>query len=166
MLDNGLFKDPKVTIQRSESIEHGTLNDISSIVLHRTAGSSAKASLNAYASGQKTGAHFLIDKEGKIYQTASLKKRCWHVGKLYSRCLNEKSCSPEELKTVTALLHEKGVSFSKRTTNLSRHEVKKSYPLRFPSNDDSLGIEVVGRYNKSASTLKNQAQNSFLQQSG
>lgn len=33
-------------------------------------------------------------------------------------------------------------------------EVKKTYPLRYPSNDDSLGIEVVGRYNIPSSTFE------------
>ena len=42
--------------------------------------------------GKKTGAHFLIANDGTIYQTASLEKLCWHVGILYSRCADEKSC--------------------------------------------------------------------------
>lgn len=147
MIKDGIFNSEIVYVQRYDSIEHGEISKITSLVLHRTAGASANASLNAYSSGQKTGAHFLIDREGKIYQTASLNKICWHVGKLYSRCMNEKTCSPDELRTATALLHENGLSFSKRTTNLSRHEVKKIYPLRYPSNNDSIGIEVVGRYN-------------------
>ena len=29
---------------------------------------------------------------------------------------------------------------------MSRHEAKKIYPLRYPSNNDSIGIEVVGKF--------------------
>ncbi len=79
---------------------------------------------------------------------------CWHVGILYSRCMDEKSCDPKELTTVTALLHQKGFSFSKRVKNVSRHEVGKSYPLRYPSNADSIGIEVVGRYIQSSNIFQ------------
>lgn len=98
MFKDGLISSPKVKVKRYNSIEHGQISKITSVVLHRTAGSSASASLNAYAAGQSTGAHFLIDREGGIYQTASLNERCWHVGKLYSRCKNEGACSPDELK--------------------------------------------------------------------
>ena len=159
---DGVLENKKVTVKRYNSIEHGDISKISSIVLHRTAGSKASSSLNAYAAGQKTGAHFLIGEKGVIYQTASLEKQCWHVGKLYSRCVNERSCPADELKTINAILHEKGVSFSSRTTNLSRHEVKKSYPLRYPSNKDSIGVEVVGRFNVVSSTFEKPSNSQFI----
>jgi len=44
------------------------------------------------------------------------------------------------------LIHEEGLGFGRRARNLSRHEVNKKYPLRYPSNSDSIGIEVVGRF--------------------
>ena len=62
------------------------------------------------------------------------------------RCQIEKDCNPKELKTITALIHEEGLSFGRRARNLSRHEAKKTYPLRYPSNNDSIGIEVVGKF--------------------
>lgn len=158
---NGIIVDKRITVKRYNAIEHGNINNITSIVLHRTAGSSATSSLNGYAAGQKTGAHFLIANDGTIYQTASLEKLCWHVGILYSRCADEKSCDPKELKTVNSLLHQKGFSFSKRVKNVSRHELGKTYPLRYPSNSDSLGIEVVGRFNKATNILNDQQINSF-----
>ena len=46
------------------------------------------------------------------------------------------------------MLHEQGLSFSRRAKNLSRYEAKKSYPNRYPSNSDSIGIEVVGLFLK------------------
>lgn len=143
---DGKITDKNVEIKTFTSIEHGKINAIRSIVLHRTDSSNANSTLSAYASGQKTGAHFLIDTNGHIYQTANLTKMCLHVGILLPRCQIEKGCDPEELKTITALIHEKGLSFSQRARNLSRHESGKKYPIRYPSNNDSVGIEVVGKF--------------------
>lgn len=161
VIQNGLIVDNNVDIKKYNSIEHGKLTQVTSIVLHRTAGSSAMSSLNGYAAGQKTGAHFLVANDGKIYQTASLEVQCWHVGILYARCINENSCDPKELSTITALLHQKGFSFSKRVKNVSRHELGKNYPIRYPSNMDSIGIEVVGRYNQSSKTFERPTNEQF-----
>lgn len=68
------------------------------------------------------------------------------MGVLLPRCQIENSCDPKELTTITALIHEEGLSFGRRARNLSRHEVNKKYPLRYPSNSDSIGIEVVGKF--------------------
>lgn len=148
-IENGKIIDKNVELKTYPSIEHGNINNVTSIVLHRTDSSSAKSTLstlNAYTNGKKFGAHFLIDKNGKIYQTANMTKICWHVGILLPRCRIENNCDPNELKTITSLTHEKGFSFSRRAKNLSRHEVCKKYPLRYPSNNDSIGIEVVGKF--------------------
>ena len=80
------------------------------------------------------GAHFLIDKDGTIYQVASLHRQTWHVGKLRSRCVAEHRCSATELH---ALSH-----FS--PTAEHRREMAKHVPQRYPSNEDSVGIEIVG----------------------
>ena len=145
-VENGKIVDPKIELKIYPSLEHGELKRITSIVLHRTDSSTASSTLGAYAGGKKEGAHFLIDGNGKIYQTTSLNKICWHVGILLPRCLIEKGCDPKELKTINALIHEKGLSFGRRAQNLSEHEARKSYPLRYPSNSDSIGIEVVGKF--------------------
>lgn len=145
-IENGRIIDPKVEIRIYPTLEHGDLSKVASIVLHRTDSSNAEGTLSAYANGKKSGAHFLIGKDGHIYQTANLKKYCHHVGILLPRCQIEASCDPNELKTITALIHEKGLSFSTRANNLSRHEANKKYPLRYPANHDSIGIEVVGRF--------------------
>jgi len=143
---DGKIVDESVDIKTYTSIEHGDINKITSIVLHRTDSSNAASTLQAYADGKKSGAHFLIDKTGNIYQTADMRKICWHIGILLPRCQVEKNCNPKELKTITALIHEKGFSFGRRARNLSRHETGKKYPLRYPSNSDSIGIEVVGKF--------------------
>ena len=143
---DGKIVDKAVDVKIYSSIEHGNINNVTSIVLHRTDSSNAGSTIQAYANGKKSGAHFLIDKAGKIDQTADMRKRCWHVGILLSGCQIEKNCDPKELKTITALIHEKGFSFGRRARNLSRHEAEKKYPLRYPSNNDSIGIEVVGKF--------------------
>jgi len=143
---DGKIVDKTVDVKTYASIEHGNINRITSIVLHRTDSSNANSTIQAYANGKKSGAHFLINKAGKIYQTADMRKICWHVGILLPRCQIEKNCNPKELKTIISLIHEKGFSFGRRAKNLSRHETGKKYPLRYPSNSDSIGIEVVGRF--------------------
>lgn len=65
---------------------------------------------------------------------------------LLPRCQINSTCDPHELKTINALLHEKGLKFSTRAKNVAAREARKPYPLRYPSNDDSLGVEVVGKF--------------------
>lgn len=49
------------------------------IAVHQTDSPTAQATFNAYRTGGN-GAHFLIDKPGTVYQTASLQAVCFHVG--------------------------------------------------------------------------------------
>lgn len=65
---------------------------------------------------------------------------------LLPRCQIDSTCDPHELKTINALLHERGLKFSTRAKNVAAREARKPYPLRYPSNDDSLGVEVVGKF--------------------
>ncbi|PXF32106.1 N-acetylmuramoyl-L-alanine amidase [Pokkaliibacter plantistimulans] len=145
-LTDGIANFAAVTVQTYPSIEHGRLDTVRSIVLHRTDSFSAKSSLSAYQAGQKTGAHFLIDTDGCVMQTASLQKQCWHVGQLQSRCMNESSCSPSELSSINGMLQQKGQTWRQRYVAVSRFEAAKAYPARYPSNSDSIGIEVVGKF--------------------
>ncbi len=116
------------------AIEKKPMNKIHGIIVHQTGGSTAKSAFSSYSSG-KSGAHFLIDKDGTIYQTASLKKQTWHVGKLKPRCLSEMRCAPTELMQLK--------KFDPSRTH--RREMAKSVPFRYPSNQDSIGIEIVGQ---------------------
>src|SRR2546427_7891674 len=80
VIENGLLVDRNVEVKIFPSIQHGDLLKVNSIVLHRTNSPTAASVLNSYKAGQKTGAHFLVGKDGKIHQTANLKRVCWHVG--------------------------------------------------------------------------------------
>ena len=129
--------DPKINSRISQPIEHKPLTHVSGIIVHQTGGSSAAGTLASYQKTGADGAHFLIDKDGTIYQTASVYKQTWHVGKLRSRCLAEHTCSPVELKL---LQHE-------RPQTRNAREMTKDVPARYPANTDSLGIELVGKTN-------------------
>ena len=83
----------------SPKIERMEMPKVNGLIIHQTQSPSVNSTLNSYAQDKANGAHFLIDKDGTIYQTASLNQTTNHVGPLRSRCAQEKSCSPEESKT-------------------------------------------------------------------
>ncbi|MDH5823552.1 N-acetylmuramoyl-L-alanine amidase [Luteimonas sp. RD2P54] len=78
------------------ALEKGAISGPVAVVLHRTV-SAAPVSALAPLSGD-IGTHFLIDKDGTTYQTASLRKYTAHVGPIKSRCLAEGTCEAEEAK--------------------------------------------------------------------
>ena len=144
---DGWLSHKKITKEHRAKLEHGAIASIKAIVLHRTATAAAQPVLNAWKS-KKEGTHFLISETGDIYQTASVKKQCWHVGKLYSRCRNATACSKEDAQAIEDMLHKKNISWGKKFKLVTKHELKKDYPIRFPHNHDSLGIEIVGVLSK------------------
>jgi N-acetyl-anhydromuramyl-L-alanine amidase AmpD len=139
---DGMLIDSRVLPRRSASIEHGELSGVHAIVVHQTDSSSAQATLNGYQGGGN-GAHFLIDKNGRIYQTASLQNRCYHVGRLIkSKCLaiDKSRCDSATMTKVLAM------SWVKQIAEIDSLERAKSYPDRYPVNSDSVGIELVGKH--------------------
>lgn len=137
----GMIVNKRITNRRFPGIEQGALTDIKAIVVHQTDSSTAQQTFNAYSQGGH-GAHFLIDKTGHIYQTASLNTRCYHVGRyIKSKCLtiNKASCNKDSMAKMLAL------SWSRQVVALDTHERAKNYPARYPVNSDSIGIELVGK---------------------
>lgn len=132
---DGMVQDPKVRAARQLTIERGDMPKVNGIIVHQTGGSTAASSLSSYKNVGASGAHFLIERDGTVYQTASMYKKTWHVGKLKARCLVEQRCTPVEL---TALK-----KFNPTAEN--KQEKVKQVPDRYPSNDDSVGIELVGK---------------------
>ncbi|WP_232439787.1 N-acetylmuramoyl-L-alanine amidase [Burkholderia ubonensis] len=130
----------RIKVKIFSTIERGQMSKVNGIVVHQTDGTTASSSFNSYAESGANGAHFLIDKNGAIYQTASVYKRTNHVGLLKSRCLVEGKCSPSEFKKVSSMVGK----FKK----LSEVEYKKDFPNRYPGNVDSIGIEIVGRMDR------------------
>jgi len=108
----GRVIDPKVTLSIKPNIEHGSMTQINGIIIHQTGGPTAQSALSAYSQGGN-GAHFLIDKDGTIYQTASVYKVTWHVGKLKIRCLSENSCSADEAKKLKKMKWSEQLKYGK-----------------------------------------------------
>ena len=133
-----MLVDARIIQRRFIGIEHGPLKQVNALVVHQTDSPSEQATFNAYNNGGN-GAHFLLGKGGVIYQTASVRSRCYHVGKLLkSRCLalGKENCSDPNLLSVK--LSEYAC--------INGIERKKPYPERYPTNSDALGIEIVGRH--------------------
>ncbi|MCZ5362078.1 N-acetylmuramoyl-L-alanine amidase [Escherichia coli] len=61
---------------------------INAIILHRTDSSTINGTLASFSKG--IGAHFIVEKDGNIYRAASLFVYTSHVGKIKSRCKEEK----------------------------------------------------------------------------
>ncbi len=139
---DGMLIDAKVKLKRYKTIEHGKLPSVEAILVHQTDAPTAQHTFNAYNAGGN-GAHFLIAKNGDIYQTASLSKRCYHVGRLIkSKCLtlNKANCKSPAMTKILAM------RWGGMIKALDTHERTKTYPNRYPVNSDSVGIELVGKH--------------------
>ncbi|MBT0725597.1 N-acetylmuramoyl-L-alanine amidase [Rosenbergiella sp. S61] len=141
--ENGLVDAERIIVKRFSTIERGKLDKVNGIVVHQTGGSTVNSTFNSYQNSGANGAHFLIEKDGTIYQTASLYKITNHVGFLQSRCLLKQSCSPQELKKAMDMNNIKNIREKSKTVH--RYEIGKKFPDRFPYNADSIGIEIVGK---------------------
>jgi N-acetyl-anhydromuramyl-L-alanine amidase AmpD len=130
-VQDGKVLNPRIVQKIFPSIEKGAMPIAHGIIVHQTNSATAAATFNSYLDGGN-GAHFLIEKDGTIYQTARVDRKTWHVGKLNERCALELTCKPAK--------------WNPHATHLA--ELKKPWPQRFPSNDDSMGIELVGEQNK------------------
>ncbi len=141
-INNGIIVSPRVLVKLQPGIEHGTLKAIRAIIVHQTDSSTAAQTLNSYGVGGN-GAHLLIDKDGTIYQTALLTKICWHIGKIMAKCYEQHSCVGQEAAFYSKL-HK--LPFSQTVVPSYKHEVAtKQYPARFPTNEEAIGIEIVGK---------------------
>ncbi|MGO4277709.1 MULTISPECIES: peptidoglycan recognition protein family protein [Cupriavidus] len=134
----GHVDSDRIVVRIYPRIERGPMHKVNGIVVHQTAAPTASSTFSSYQVNGANGAHFLIDRDGTIYQTASLRKRTNHVGNIKSRCLETRKCSPAEFNAAYPLKW--------RPTPLSRHEHRKPFPERYPGNTDSVGIELVGAY--------------------
>lgn len=133
--EKGIAVDPRIKEHIIAGLQRGKLGTVNGIVVHQTGGSTAQSAFTGYAA-RPFGTHFLIDKDGTIYQSASLLYYTNHVGKLKARCLAEHRCTPVEMKR-----------YAKLNPKLSNQfESAKDYPERFPGNGDSIGIELVGEF--------------------
>lgn len=115
------------------ALEKGAISGPKAVVLHRTDSRAIASPLKSFERG--IGTHFIVDKDGTIYQTASLLNKTFHVGKIKSKCFANGSCPIDEMKMLKSWgwAHER----------VYDHEKIKAYPVRYPMNEDSVGIETV-----------------------
>ena len=156
---NGVLVDARVRRAISPALEIGEMKVVHGIIVHQTGSSNAASTINGYKSTKEvpkpSGAHFLIDKDGTIYQTVSIYKKAPHVGNLKSRCVAQHTCSPIELKKL------KGQKPGKQ---IGKVEAEKNWPKRYPSNGDSIGIEIVGQALPKTAPEKNRIYESVTQE--
>ena len=95
---------------------------VHAVVLHRTDSPTISSALNN--ASQQAAAHFYIAKNGDVYQKISLAQVAPHVGRI------KKRDDPKSFSIISVFNEEK----------------KKNYPERYSYNEDSIGIEVVGKY--------------------
>ncbi|KFE63558.1 N-acetylmuramoyl-L-alanine amidase [Hyalangium minutum] len=79
---NGTFKKPPVINAPSPNFNERGGKDIDTIVLHHTASNNGAGDL-AHMRNPKSevSAHYMVDRDGKIYQLVNDQKRAWHAGK-------------------------------------------------------------------------------------
>ena len=68
------------------------------------------------------------------------------MGLLYSRCYAVHKCVKEEEKKYEDLAKGFGGDDKLSISTFSRNELRKNYPDRYPTNSDSIGVEIVSRY--------------------
>ena len=111
----GIVRAERIEVKIFPKIERGRLEIVNGIVAHQTGGKTSESTFSSYSDKDRIpdGAHFLIDKEGKIYQTASLYRITNHVGKLQSRCIKTLNCSPIDLKAAKKAFRSGPTALSK-----------------------------------------------------
>jgi N-acetylmuramoyl-L-alanine amidase len=78
----GVFKKPPVINAPSPNFNERNGMDIDTIVIHHTASNNGAGDL-AHLRDPKAevSAHYMLDRDGKIYQLVNDQKRAWHAGK-------------------------------------------------------------------------------------
>ena len=78
----GKFDKPAVISAPSPNYDEREGADIDTIVLHHTASNDGKADLSWMRNpNSKVSAHYMVDRDGTIYQLVGDDKRAWHAGK-------------------------------------------------------------------------------------
>lgn len=136
--ENGYIQNAGYVIQPVAALENGPINGPKAVVLHRTDSTTADGTMRGFERG--IGTHFLVGKDGTVFQAASLAQKTAHVGKIRSRCHSEGSCSAEERRLIDR--------WGWAPRRIHNHEKVKSYPQRYPMNEDSVGIETVAKFDR------------------
>lgn len=63
---------------------------------------------------------------------------------MQSKCYNENACSKQDRKVIYDIIVDKSITNEQRTIKIDSIEKNKPYSDRYPLNQESIGIEVVG----------------------
>jgi N-acetylmuramoyl-L-alanine amidase len=78
----GVFKKPPVTNLPSPNFNERGGKDIDTIVLHHTASNNVNQDLDTLRNPKaEVSAHYVVGRDGKIFQLVNDQKRAWHAGK-------------------------------------------------------------------------------------
>ena len=109
------------------------------LMLHRTVTEGLGETFKTFRGPDRYGTHFTVDRAGQIIQVASLDQFTMHVGNMRARCREEGTCAAAELRAINAMgWAPSGIS--------NRERSQKSYPDRYPTSYESVGIEVIASY--------------------
>jgi len=146
----------KGSVTANFTISRGKLKHvISGIVVHQTNTASADKTFTGYTGANSNGAHFLIDLNGTVYQTASLFEQTNHVGAIRARCLRAMTCPKVELDAGLKDWNVRSWVNGGMMKSHNNEKGKSAVVERFPKNEDSIGIELVGLSLKYDKQLKN-----------
>ncbi|MBW5407114.1 N-acetylmuramoyl-L-alanine amidase [Morganella morganii] len=95
--DTGIVKSNRIKVKIFSKIEYDRMDKVTGIVVHQTNTPSASHTFNSYTHPKSDGAHFLVNRDGTICQTASLFKTTRHVGLMQSLCIVTKKWLISEL---------------------------------------------------------------------
>lgn len=149
-IKDGIVEHRRISRQIYSDIEQGEMKLIRGIIIHQTSSESAITTLFQYAVpflNHGNGAHFLINPSGLIYQTARTTQQCWHVGRIKSMCATINACSPRYQIIIDRIENELTagmISEEEAWKRVDLLEQAKNTSERYPSNQDSIGIELVG----------------------
>ncbi len=145
IVNDGIVRDIRIEAKIYPMLEHGLMSEVSGIVLHQTSSAYVVKTMAEYAfrpSG--TGAHFLINPAGQIFQTARINQICWHVGRINAYCKAVHTCTPADNQVLAQIEKKYANNKVEKDRLIDAWERKKPAMQRYPTNADSIGIEVVG----------------------
>ncbi len=119
-------------------LDKGNRTDTNGIILHSTVTRSTKATIAAFKRG--VGTQLVVDKDGEIVKTSDLDDITYHVGKIKAR------------DSSTSYTKKSGEKWGTYFSRIHKAESAKAFPSRFPTNNDSIGIEFVRDYINSSKT--------------
>ena len=145
IVTGGIVRDSRIEVAIYPMLEHGPMADVSGIILHQTSSDYIVKTMAEYAFRRSgVGAHFLINPAGQIFQTARITQICWHVGRINAYCQQVHRCTATDEQMFAKIEKEYGNNQAEKDKMIDAWEQKKLAFNRYPTNNDSIGIEVVG----------------------